>query len=60
MDNFKSALSGIVKVLNGELLYYVSGNAAVQIDGRSLLIPIKQAFELDLRSREIVIQDTHE
>jgi len=60
VDNFKSALSGIVKVLNGELLYFVSGNAAVQIDGRSLLIPIKQAFELDLRTREIIIKEPNE
>lgn len=56
VDNVKSAISGIIKVFSGSLTYYMNGNASVKIDNRLLLIPINQSFEIDLKTREIIIK----
>jgi hypothetical protein len=56
VDNVKSAISGIIKVFSGSLTYYMHGNASVKIDNRSLMIPINQSFEIDLKTREIIIK----
>jgi hypothetical protein len=56
VDNVKSAISGIIKVLSGSLTYYMNGNASAKIDNRLLLIPINQSFEIDLKTKEIIIK----
>jgi hypothetical protein len=46
--------------MNGDLKYYVSGNASIRIDDRLILVPIKQSFEVNPRTREIIIQGKNE
>ncbi len=55
VNNITSALSGLSKVLNGSLDYYINGHALVSIDGREIKIPLRQHFKVNLLTREIVI-----
>lgn len=55
VNNITSTLSGLSKVLNGSLDYYINGHALVSIDGREIKIPLRQHFKVNLLTQEIVI-----
>lgn len=55
LDNLKSVLSSLSKVLSGKLDYYLDGYALIALKGREIKIPIFQHFILDPSSKKIII-----
>ncbi len=55
IDNFKTGLSGLSKMLSGSLDYYVKGYSIISIDKREIKIPITQHFLVNPLTREITI-----
>mgnify|MGYP000040892691 CR=1 FL=1 len=57
INNAKSAFTGLIKVMSGNLDYYLNGYALVEIDGREIRIPLRQHFKVKPLSKEVEIID---
>jgi LEA14-like dessication related protein len=55
IHNAKSAFTGLIKVVSGNLDYYMNGYALVQIEDREIRIPLRQHFKVKPLSREVEI-----
>lgn len=57
VKNKESIITGIIKVMSGELNYYLSGFVTVSVDGRQLRIPMERHVRVDPISRKVIIID---
>jgi len=60
VKNAESALSGIIKVLNRKLDYFVTGIALIEVDNFEIQIPLKQHILLDPFSKQIKVINDNE
>lgn len=54
-DNMQSGLTGIAKVLSGELDYYFKGYTLIELDSREIMIPLFQHFLVNPFNRKVTI-----
>lgn len=54
-DNMQSGLTGIAKVLSGELDYYFKGYTLIELDSREIMIPLFQHFLVNPLNRKVTI-----
>jgi hypothetical protein len=60
VDNLTSALSGLSKVLNGKIDYYLVGYALIALKGREIKIPIEQHLLVNPLTQKITVIDDYE
>jgi LEA14-like dessication related protein len=57
INNVKSVFTGLIKVVSGNLDYYMNGYALIEIDDREIRIPLRQHFKVKPLSKEVEIID---
>jgi LEA14-like dessication related protein len=57
INNVKSAFTGFIKVVSGNLDYYMNGYALIEIDEREIRIPLRQHFKVKPLSKDVEIID---
>ena len=60
VNNLTSALSGLTKILNGKIDYYLSGYALIALKGREIKIPIEQHLLVNPLTQKITIIEDYE
>jgi LEA14-like dessication related protein len=55
INNAKSAFTGLIKVMSGNLDYYLNGYVLIEIDDREIQIPLRQHFKVKPLSKEVEI-----